>query len=157
MKKSTRIIIVAICIFVVGLTFYLIFDMQKQLSERASTNVVSENKIKENTVNRVNNTQNIVNEIEQNVILNNVVSENTVNNSEVEENDMQESFEKEGNQQLAIELVKEKWGDTSSVYLTNEGINDDGEYLVAVRGKDSTAIIASFRVDIKNKKVNIDL
>ena len=151
MRRSTKIIIAGLCIFVVALTLFLIFDMQRQLSKRTSNNPIEENtatnsnstsNVQANTTNTAKNENNTVNEtVTKNEVTQNVVEQNTVKNNET-----------------AIDLVKKKWGaDDESVYYTNEGINDTGEYLVAVRSKESTFAIANFKVNMSTKEVEIDL
>lgn len=158
MKKSTKIIITLLCVLVVALTLYLVFDMQKKLSQRASTNSTNTN----TSTNTLNNSVSVENKV-NNIIVNDVTNENTVvnnetdNTAEPEDNHIEESIKEEGNKKLAIKIVKEKWGDDDTVYFTNEGKNDNGELLVAVRSKDTTSIIANFKVNVFSEEATIDL
>ena len=166
MRKSTRIIIAGLCIFVVALTLFLIFDMQRQLSKRTSNNAIEENTVVNSNsmtnvqANTEKNENLAVNEsVNQNKVTQNVVDQNTVKNNDViQETGMNQVVETEKNNETAIDLVKKKWGaDDESVYYTNEGINDNGEYLVAVRSKESTFAMANFKVNMSTKEVEIDL
>lgn len=169
MRRSTKIIIAGLCIFVVALTLFLIFDMQRQLSKRNLNNPIEENtatnsnstsNVQANTTNTAKNENNTVNEtVTKNEVTQNVVEQNTVKNNDViQETEMNQVVETEKNNETAIDLVKKKWGaDDESVYYTNEGINDTGEYLVAVRSKESTFAIANFKVNMSTKEVEIDL
>lgn len=176
MKKSTRIIIVAICIFVVALTFFLINDMEKKLAERTSNSNIQEknenlvnvaNEIKNevtNTNTSTNKSNNVINTTNttqsENVVQNNnsIEENNNIEKEVIQESSMEDEINKEVNSETAIELVKKKWGEAdTSVYYTSEGINDNGEYLVAVRSKESTFIMANFKVNVSTKEVKIDL
>lgn len=166
MRKSTKIIIAGLCIFVVALTLFLIFDMQRQLSKRTSNNAIEENTVVNSNsmtnvqANTAKNENLAVNEaVNQNKVTQNVVDQNTVKNNDViQETQMNQVVETEKNNETAIDLVKKKWGaDDESVYYTNEGINDNGEYLVAVRSKESTFAMANFKVNMSTKEVEIDL
>ena len=42
-------------------------------------------------------------------------------------------------------------------YFTNEGKNDDGEYLVSVRSKSTTYVEVTFKVNLETKKVKADI
>lgn len=157
MKKSTKIIILLLCIFVVALTVYLAYDMQSKLPQKTSSNSITNN-----VSNTLSNTANIENNINNNVINNTVIEENNVeDNKEVdnepEDNNIDVSVKEEAYKKLAIKIVKEKWGEDSTVYFTNEGKNDNGDFLVSVRSKDTTSIIANFKVNVFNEEATIDL
>lgn len=154
MKKSTKIIITLLCIFVVALTLYLVYDMQNKLSQKASTNSINNNTTNSNTVNMDNNTNNV---ITNTVTEENNVEDNKEVDNEPEDNNIDVSLKEEEYKRLAIKLVKEKWGEDSTIYFTNEGKNDNGEFLVSVRSKDTTSIIANFKVNVFNEEATIDL
>ena len=175
MKTWIKVLIIGLCILVLGTIFYLITDMQNKIDERKEMNIVSSSNSVANVVNTLNNTasSNVVDEKEkQNIIdepkatVEPTPSEAPTptptptidDNDSSEEVDVQSSINEEENRKEAIELVKKKWGENDdSVYYTNEGKNEDGEYLVAVRSKSSTYIEENFRVNIETKTVKIIL
>ena len=158
MKKKLKFILPIVCILVVIVTFALLFYMKSKVEQVSSKNNIDN--------------ENIVNE---NIVSENIIDENTINNGIIEgenvvvdnttptENSVQdevissdEDRYSENRQKKAIELVEKHWGDDDTVYFTNEGINSDEEYVVAVRLKTSTAVKHYFKVNIETEKIEID-
>ena len=159
MKKYLKFIVPIVCVLVVVITFILLFNMQSKVEEASNKNNVEiENIVEENEV----SAENVVdeNEVENEI----VEDENTaVDNTTTKENSVQdevvssdEDRYSENRQKKAIDLVKKHWGEDDTVYFTNEGINSDEEYVVAVRLKSSTAVTNYFKVNIETGKVEID-
>lgn len=163
MRKSLKIIVPLICVAVVAITFYMIHDIRNKVEqanygtddiEVADENIQEENVVQENNV-------------EENIVKENVVSENTtveeentntaVTNTTLKEEvtEEEDSYSKTKLDQ-AKNLVEKTWGKDDTVYFTNEGINSDGLYMVAVRDKTSTAVKNYFKVNLETKKVQID-
>lgn len=159
MKKYLKFIVPSICILVVAITFILLFNMQNKVEEASSKNdieaenVVLENEVSEENIVEENNIANEIMEDENTSIDNTTEKENSVHDEVVSSDEDRYS---ENRQKKAIDLVKSHWGEDSTVYFTNEGINSDEEYVVAVRLKSSTAVTNYFKVNIETGKVEID-
>lgn len=155
MKKFYKFIIIILCLIAVGVTFYLISKMNSEIEtkKQSSNQNQIENNLETEPKNIVEENQtaveNIVNEIE-----NTITNENLSN--ETEEDDGDEFISIESSKNEAIRLVKEKWGQDSSVYFTNEENNGD-IFVVAVRSKETTAVECYYNVNIKEKTVEIDI
>ena len=176
MRKIVRIGFPILCVAVVGGTLIAVGNLKKKAdqiyeekSNREYVNMVTSN----NTVNEfyesgasVQNTNVVVeNKAQSNNIVENVVdnqvkekvenkvetSPKTNSNSEVTSEDLSNSSEKE----KAVTLVAKEWGEDSSVYFTNEGVSN-GLYIVAVRDKSNTSVKMFYKVDLKNKTVEVD-
>lgn len=148
MKKWLKIILPVICVLAVVIAFVLLFYMKGKTEQTSSENDV-------NTTNVISNTNTNTNtSIENNFVENTtIVSEDTVEDAVMSG---EEDRYAEDKQEKAIELVKEKWGEDDTVYFTNESVNSDEEYIVAVRQKSSTAVKNYFKVNIKTGTVTID-
>ena len=58
--------------------------------------------------------------------------------------------------QKAIELVKKEWGEDNTVNFSFEYINENGEYIVAVRRNSSATTEFYYRVDLDTETVELD-
>ena len=152
MKKALKFIVPGVCILVVVITFYMIFDIQSKVEENqyGTGDIVIENMIQEDNITNTENT-NIQNITSNTNILDNF--ENTIEDDNVIAED--EDKLSSSKQEQAIALVKEYWGEDSSVYFTNEGVTSAGEYTVAVRQKTSTTVKDYFIVNLETKKVEV--
>ena len=152
MKKAWKFVVPGVCILVVVITFYMIFDIKYKVEEENyGTNDIA---VEEEFIDE----ENIVNP--GNEAVSNEVTNSLENSQNIVEDDNivleQEDKLSTTNQEKAIELVKQYWGEDSTVYFTNEGVNSNGEYTVAVRQKTSTAVKDYFKVNLETKKVEID-
>ena len=165
MKKYFKIIFPIFCVLVVIITFYMIFDIQGKVEEiNYGTNDIKVNEITD--VNEESKEEEIEDYLVENEVLANtaevsteniIKDTNNVKNTTIKEEVAEEddSFSKTKLDQ-AINLVQKAWGKDNSVYFTNEGINSDGLYMVAVRDKASTAVKNYFKVNLDTKNVEID-
>lgn len=147
MRKWLKFIVPGICIFVVAITFFMLFDMQNKIEKEKYGVENIDSSDETNTIQNLVNTN--VSDIENKNEVNNIIEEEHVVDEE------EDKFSKT-KQEKAIDLVKEYWGEDSTVYFTNEGINSNGEYMVAVRKKTSTTVEDYFKVDIEKETVEID-
>lgn len=154
MKKGVKIAVPIICVLVVGITFYMIFDINKKVEEvNNNVNNVEEQNVIEDDENT---------EVEQNNVVEESKLENTTSNeTEVDPNNKEEVSEEEdayANSKLdeAKYLVKKAWGDDDTVYFTTEGVSSEGIYLVAAREKSTTNVRNYFKVNLETKKVEVD-
>lgn len=155
MRKYLKYIVPVVCVIVVIVTFYMIFDIKSKVEEQYYNTddiVVDENEVEdENVVEE----ENIVDE--ENVVEENTTVENTVTNTSSKE-EVSEEEDSYSTKKLdeAKALVKKAWGDDDTVYFTNEGLNSEGLYMVAARDKTSTAVKNYFKVNLDTKKVQVD-
>jgi len=160
MKKSIKIIIPLICILIVGIAFYMIFDIKNKVEEvNYGTNDIEVNEVEEeikieaeNIIEENEDTNTVKNETSTNTEVTNTTDTNTV---QEEVSDDEDAYSK-NKLDLAKSLVQKSWGEDSTVYFTNEGINSEGLYMVAARDKTSTAVKNYFKVNLDTKKVEVD-
>lgn len=164
MKKNLKkYIFPGICVFVVLITFVLLFDLQKKASKIASAKDANEVKT-ENVVDSTNTNTNT--SMIENVVDENVIGNETIENTNTVKNEVKtpqtavtsgdDDKLAENKQKQAVELVKQHWGVDSKVYFTNESVNSKGEYIVAVREKSTTEVKEYFKVNIETGTVEID-
>ena len=145
-KKSLIIIAIVIVLFAI---IWLVYDMFKKdtVDTSSDTNIVDGNTGLDNIINDLFENDMIGNEIE------NEVTENVTSNSSKEndntKNEPDTTEKTTSKEEKAIELAKKKWGSTSGVYFSNEGINSDGRYIVSVRDGKSTSSLAFYLVDVE--------
>lgn len=162
MKNWIKVVIVVLCIVVLGAIYFIVSDMKGKVDNK---------KKNENTVTNTSNTANVIantTATPTNVVQNKVEATPTVAatpepteapiDTNSEETDITELANEDERRNEAIELAKRKWGeDDDSVYFTNEGKNEDDEYLVSVRSKTTTFIEVTFKVNLETKKVTADI
>ena len=163
-KKILKYIIPILCVIVVGVAFYMIFDIKNKVDESLYntddiSNVTNDDIVEEDISNDIINEVNEIDEVDENNISNetNKVVENKLDTKAdreaVEEKTDEGSTTKK---QQAIELVKKEWGEDSSVSYRCETVNSKGEYVVAVIMKSSGSVKAYFNVNLETKSVQID-
>lgn len=145
-KKSLIIIAIVIVLFAI---IWLVYDMFKKdtVDTSSDTNIIDGNTGLDNIINDLFENDVIGNEIE------NEVTENVTSNSSKEndntKNEPDTTEKTTSKEEKAIEFAKKKWGSTSGVYFSNEGINSDGRYIVSVRDGKSTSSLAFYLVDVE--------
>ena len=155
-KKILKYIIPILCVIVVGVAFYMIFDIKNKVDESLYntddiSNVTNDDIVEEDISNDIINEVNEVHEIDNKVVENKV--DTKADREAVEEKTDEGSTTKK---QQAIELVKKEWGEDSSVSYRCETVNSKGEYVVAVIMKSSGSVKAYFNVNLETKSVQID-
>jgi len=137
LKLMPIIVVVIVCI-----TFYMIFDINRKVEEinyntdnilEVNTDAIDENKTTENT--------NIENTLEE-------------DSSPVAKDEFAEGTTDK--KQQAIDLVKEKWGEDSTVSFRCDSVNSSGEYIIAVISKSSATVKNYFKVNLKDKTVELE-
>lgn len=119
---------------------------------------------KANNQNLLENQNSIKNEIEdENLIEENVTEENQTNTensviNEITQNQIQGEEEtvtkqpEENNDEKALNLVKEEWGEDDTVYYTIDN-QSNNIYNISVRSKTTTATLAEYEVNINQGTV----
>ena len=170
-KKDNNIgiLLTLVSIFLIAVTFFMLFDIKNKLKKTSS----SENIISDEIENTVNNEvigndvteQEINNEVnlEENTVANEIeVSNNTVTNQTSNTNKQTNTSSAPAipavtdDKQKAIELVKKEWGSDETVSFSFDYINENGEYIVAVKDKSSATVKYYFRVNLQTESVELD-
>ena len=122
-----------------------------------------------------NDQNTITNEVVENLVEDNVI-ENTITNEVVETKKVEEPiienvtevkpqgtvYESSADtgttdkKQEAIALVKEKWGEDSTVTFRCDSVSANGEYVIAVVSKETASVKNYFKVNLKTKTVEVD-
>ena len=111
---------------------------------------------KQETIKTQSNTLNEINIIKEEK--NTVENETIIEENKVENETKQEKENKAKEQtpeEIAIEIVKENWGEDDTVYFACEKQENDGRYPVAVRDKNSTKALYWYYVDIETGSFDI--
>ena len=156
MKKWMKIIVPAICVLIVVITFYMIFDIRKKVDDvNYNTNDIEvENVVEENTVDTNTIVENVV-EADNNAVDQNEITDPNADNSGEEVSEENDAYSNSKFSE-AENLVKKAWGEDDTVYFTIEGVNSEGLYLVAAREKSTTNVRNYFKVNLETKKVEVD-
>ena len=143
-----KFFIIAICvIIIILLCVYGTKDKKTENIENSTTenvaenileNVADENNTKENTV-----TEKIENTSSEYSITNNIYDQNT-------------GVGTTDNKQKAIDLVKNTWGEDSTVSFRCDSVTNDGIYIIAVVSKETMSVKNYFRVNLETGDVEVD-
>lgn len=152
MSKNAKIVIAVVLVVLVVIICCFTFGKNKEENdiENIATIEVVENE-----------DENVANEIESNVVENEVVEEEIVENvTEVKpQGTVYESNSNAGTtdkKQDAIALVKEKWGEDSTVTFRCDSVSNNGEYIIAVISKETATVKNYFKVNLATKTVEVD-
>lgn len=150
-KKSLIIIAIVIVLFAI---IWLVYDMLKKdtVDTSSDTNIVDGNTGLDNIINDLFENDMIENDVIGNEIENEVTENVTSNSSKENDNTKNEPDTTEkttSKEEKAIELAKKKWGSTSGVYFSNDGIEYDGRYRVSVRDGKTSNALAFYLVDLE--------
>lgn len=153
MNKKTKVAIVILVIALIIVVAIAVVALINPFSEK-ETGTEALNDIQVNE--EINNTEtnNVENSEQENNVVNEEVNNNTENVTNTDEQQQQPSTSdnaNNSNEEKAIELVKNEWGEDDSVYFDLAGVTSDGKYRVSVN-KD-TRVLAWYIVDIENETV----
>ena len=154
MTKKRKILIglIILDVIIIGLAVYLTINLININNEEKNPKNEIENKIENNTV-------------ENNVINNsvkNTVKENKTNTKEHENEpiaDPEQEIDKntwqqqQNNEEKAINIAKEAWGEDNNVEFTFDHIDENGKYIVFVRDIETTRQIDLYTIDVETGKV----
>ena len=149
MSKNSKIVIAVL--LVIAVILICVFAVPKKDGEE----VINNTQETENVVNEVEN------KVEENTVVGNKVEEPVIENkTEVpeqgkvyEENSDVGTTDKK---QQAIALVKDKWGEDSTVTFRCDSITNDGEYIIAVVSSQTASVKNYFKVNLEAGTVEID-
>ena len=144
-----------------AVTLFALESNNKEKNEKISENVVNE--IQENTT--------IENEIDENVLNNTATTTEEQNNTEqpttttsepntVYQSDKVYNSNSEvgttNKKEEAINLVKQEWGEDSTVTFSCDSVTTNGEYIIAVTSLETATVKSYFRVNLENKTVTVE-
>ena len=159
MSRNAKIIIAVILVVLV--VVICCFTFGKKDEEEPKNNVNTENVVDNEIVENITNTEN---EIDTNSVENEVVEEDDEpiieNVTEVKpQGTVYESNSDAGTtdrKQDAIALVKEKWGEDSTVTFRCDSVSSNGEYIIAVVSKETASVKNYFKVNLTTKTAEVD-
>lgn len=128
-----------------------------------SSEIVSNDANEVNEVTNINeNTEiveNTVQESEENTVENtnqeNYTGEEEKNNQVTSNTTQKNNNSGMSNEERAISIVKKNWGSEEGVYFTTMGIDANGRYIVTVNDSSTTAIYASYAVNIETEEFEV--
>ncbi len=174
MSKKNKIIICIVII--IAILAICVFAYEKTNNKKEENAVEQENIVQEEIISEENTVDNVVqNEVVENVVIDNVVDdpveEVQVAQAPQETTTLPEStsvYQSEGiyegdsdagttnKKEEAIELVKQNWGEDSTVTFTCDSITTDGEYIIAVTSLETATVRNYFRVNLSTKSVTVE-
>ena len=157
-KKKILISLIILDIIIIGIAVVLTINLIKTNKEEEKIQNKIENKIENIEANNVIE-NNVVNKTENNVVENKVQENNTHTHEEEpiadpeQEVDMSTIQKQESNQEKAINIAKESWGEDGSVEFTFDHIDENGRYVIFVRDLATTRQIDEYTIDVETGKV----
>lgn len=107
-----------------------------------------ENDIVQEEINNINTNEQLNNTIQNNVI------QNTMQNNSVNADNV--NTEEERNEQKAINIAKQNWGEDDTVSFSLDTVDDKGRYIICVRDKQTTRALYWYTIDIESGTVTIE-
>lgn len=155
MSKNAKIVIAVVFIVLVIIICCMTLGKNK---EKKDDNINTENVVTNEVIEKED--ENVVNEIESNRVENEVEEEIIENVTEVKpQGTVYETNSNAGTtdkKQDAIALVKEKWGEDSTVTFRCDSVSSNGEYIIAVISKETAIVKNYFKVNLDTKTVEVD-
>lgn len=159
MSRNAKIIIAIVLVVLVIVICCFTFGKNKKEETKNENDVTVENVVDDD----VENVSNLANEVETNTVENEVVEdEETVVEKVTEVKEQGTVYETNSDtgttdrKQDAIALVKEKWGEDSTVTFRCDSVTNSGEYIIAVVSKESASVKNYFKVNLSTKTVEVD-
>ena len=155
MSKNAKIIIAVV--LVIGVVIFLCMTLGKNKPE-----VNNETNIENLVTNNVVENTSVENEVANNVVENEIIDEEPIieNVTEVKpQGTVYESNSDAGTtdkKHQAIGLVKDMWGEDSTVSFRCDSVSPNGEYIIAVVSKETASVKNYFRVNLATKNVEVD-
>lgn len=159
MSRNAKIVIAVILVILVVVICCITFGKSNNKAKDANNENIVSNEVvvdNENTANEIEE-----NSLENEVVENEVVEEPVIENvTEIKpQGTVYESNTDTGTtdrKQDAIALVKEKWGEDSTVTFRCDSVSSNGEYIIAVVSKESASVKNYFKVNLATKTVEVD-
>ena len=140
MKKSTITLIIVILMLVAICIFAFAGNKKEETKEVVKSNKITNSSIQDEKINEIVNEE-VENEIEENEILENEV-ENTISTETLTE-------EPKTAEEKAIDIVKKDWNGKEAQFSV-QGMDNNGNYIVAVTDSVTTESLAFYSVNIND-------
>lgn len=141
-RKTSIIIIIILVIMLIAIGIFMFGEINKGNSSKpTSTNTLNDKK------NEIANQ--IANEITENVLKNEIENNTTIENTIENTTTPTETFEETPKtaEEKAISIVKKDWGEDKNVDIAIDGMDNNGNYIVAVRDSSTTEAKAFYTVN----------
>lgn len=166
MSKKSKIIAVTVIIVILAICVFAYEKVTNKDEPVVSQNIIQDEEeiVEENVIKNEIIEENIVEEPVEKTIEENITPQETVttlpepttiyqsqeiyeSNSDVGTTDKKEQ---------AIEMVKQTWGEDSTVTFTCDSVTTEGEYIIAVTSLETATVRNYFRVNLSNKTVSVE-
>lgn len=159
MSRNAKIIIAVILVILVVVICCITFGKSNNKKQEIDNENIVSNELVEDLENTANETEET--SLENEVVENEVEEEPVIKNvTEVKpQGTVYESNTDTGTtdrKQEAIALVKEKWGEDSTVTFRCDSVSSNGEYIIAVVSKETASVKNYFKVNLTTKTVEVD-
>ena len=135
MKKWILVATILLIILVIAIIMIAINNKEEINTSFQPLNKTQENVIQNETINET------INEISS--------PQNKTENTQIQSSEVLPEEQKTA-EEKAIDIVKKDWGNDETVKFSVEGMNQDGKYVVVVRGTTTTQAKAFYYVNIVN-------
>lgn len=141
-RKTSIIIIIILVIMLIAIGIFMFGEMKKgNTSKPTNTNTL------ENSNNQIVNQ--IANETTENTLANEIENNTAIENTTENTTIPTETFEETPKtaEEKAINIVKKDWGEEKNVDIAIDGMDSNGNYIVAVRDSSTTEAKAFYTVN----------
>ena len=155
--KTCIMIIVVLAVACVMTWFaYKIIVESNSPSETVSNVTSGQNEVNKANEKSTNVEKKDQDDVENTLEENTIESNNNNNNNEEALNIIQKNTNNGmSNEEKAISIVKKNWGSEEGVYFTTMGIDPSGRFIVTVNDSSTTAIYASYAVNIETEECEV--
>lgn len=154
-KKLVIIVTIIALIVVGGLVYIGINKLESPTYTFENVEIVENNEMKNQNISEENNQvepENIVGKEEAESEEEAKKAENTTSKQNQEQKELAEANKK--NEEKALKLVKDEWGEDETVYYTVDNFAG-GIYNISVRSKETTESLAEYKVNLVTNSVEL--
>lgn len=147
MKKSAYVGIGIVILMIIVICLFAFSEDNKK-----ENNIINnETKVNEETTIQNEQINEQVNEAMTNEVVNETINE--IVSNEVENTVSSETFQESPKtaEEKAIDIAKKDWGESNNAEFSVEGIDGNGNYIVAVRNSQTTEALAFYTVNVTSK------
>ena len=162
-NKKAVFIATIVAALIIGVIFWTNVNKLNKEDGNLEENKTTSSNINENEAEVKNETKNEKNEVDENNVVdeNETNTENTVddenatntNSTNTSSDKASNAEEYELSAEGAIKLLKSKVKQRDNTYFYTEDEISEGVYIISLRDETTTAEVASYKVDVKNKTV----
>lgn len=153
MKKTVYIGICVVILIIVIVICGMLFLKQEKEHNSILHNTELQNEGMEKQINE------IPHEATENFLENTTVNEtekNEISQNEIENTTSSETFEENPQtaEQKAIAIAKKDWGNDANIEFSVDGMDEKGNYIVAVRNSETTQALAFYTINVTTQTFN---